>query len=1009
MSNYRSFHPYIADAYSAVHQWLETKEQAKGYKTLTSYKQCQGETLKSAAAQYYLYFPAHYFKAIHTLDTVITPTKLLTWLDHNPHLCFVDIGCGAGAGSLAFVETILRLREQECFTHPVDIFCLGIDRNQYTFSIYNQLITQVKQHLSLLNINLEHKGIPKGVQEASLDIRLRLQQKREQWQQPFLSHVVMMHSTVVDLLRHQHERQLAAYKVLQEELDIDSDFISNNFTEYSKQYALDYQQFLEAVPIDYLSILTIGTDKDSQSVTEMGEVLKQVFSSNDHQVVQLGEGFHQVRYENPQGSYWRDKGCEPHTHQSDFCVDVSTITSAKLHEDNDWNELISLENIELAWVHARKYFFQESFLDEVEIRLFERNLHENLTRLQKQLIAYVQEVAHQEDYLPYKFIKDLSKTRPRALLKIEEEILSVAIVQKLGKKAYLQLQSNSYAYRLPTGNNSTEFLYQNWFTTYRNFINHAIKSSQNYDNAVIVHVDIESYYMKILQNRLIDLTAKELTESTRIRWLLKILLSKELNEHEVGCGLTQGSIGSGFYANIYLKPIDILFGSQPDDNEWGVNFSRYLDDMILIIPDSSDVHDVLDILKDELKKIGLNLNEDKTEIYTETPDFIEAFKEDDLLETLSQDFKNIINLLYITDFIYRKEFATAYKNNSDDFWWYFIEQYQKCLQSLSIYISTPDLSRKIYEYLFNIRWRNENLKSQKELNFPAFPYWDKTNDETGTEFLNWAICFQTINLDWIYQKKELKSRLINLFTSSWIEFNALEFIPDKNEKIKRKRKLKTYIRFAFSKLSLLGLAEIKKEVVDILCGAIWIFREPLQVVENLARQGHETAILEVISYYQYHRCQMSEYIRSVTLRAIRFLPNINADVWEKMVEYATRSSLVERLMATETWLSLSHVAHEFTRDSHIEAILQALHSDPPPPKRLQKNYLLILGLYDKKSVGEEFVDRGDYMLREARDMALEGNSSDLFAYYEPKIIRDKYYSGKRQSNEGSEDGILSSI
>jgi hypothetical protein len=31
MQNHRSFHPYIADAYTAVHQWLATKPQVNGY------------------------------------------------------------------------------------------------------------------------------------------------------------------------------------------------------------------------------------------------------------------------------------------------------------------------------------------------------------------------------------------------------------------------------------------------------------------------------------------------------------------------------------------------------------------------------------------------------------------------------------------------------------------------------------------------------------------------------------------------------------------------------------------------------------------------------------------------------------------------------------------------------------------------------------------------------------------------------------------------------------------
>ena len=151
---------------------------------------------------------------------------------------------------------------------------------------------------------------------------------------------------------------------------------------------------------------------------------------------------------------------------------------------------------------------------------------------------------------------------------------------------------------------------------------------------------------------------------------------------------------------------------------------------------------------------------------------------------------------------------------------------------------------------------------------------------------------------------------------------------------------------------------------------------------------------------------LSEYIRAVTLRGIRFLPAINKYVWEKIVEYSTTGTTIECLMATETWLHLSHVAHQFTTDDHINAVYQALESDPPPVKRLRKNYILILGMYDKKINMEVLGKDSDYMLDEALKVALEGSNSDLFEYEEPKIIRDRYYSGKRQSNADGESDFM---
>jgi hypothetical protein len=411
------------------------------------------------------------------------------------------------------------------------------------------------------------------------------------------------------------------------------------------------------------------------------------------------------------------------TNPSEFYVDISTIVSAKLHKDNDWNEVISTENIELAWVRTRKYILKESLVDEVEIRLFEKNLQENINKLQKQLIAYVQEVVNKEDYISYNFVKNSSSTRPKGLSRMEVEILSTAIIQKLGKQAFL-LQGNSYAYRLPAqGERETENLYTDWFNAYKAFISDLRSNAKKYENGVVIRVDIESYYTRIVQDSLLELT-KDLTKSDRIHWLLKILLLKQLDEHQVGYGITQGSIGSGFYANLYLKQIDLRFGTQPSDNEWKVMFSRYMDDMILFVPDADDVTAVLDTLNKELEQLKLNLNRDKTEIYAQVSDFVESIKEDDLFAEVNQEFYQVMNRLWIGNAQYRNEFAEAYRKD-DYLWRHLIDQYQQCLCSINIYIKVPDLSRRIHEYLFNSKKRHKDLKTEVELNLPYLPSDDR--------------------------------------------------------------------------------------------------------------------------------------------------------------------------------------------------------------------------------------------------------------------------------------------
>ena len=1001
MQNHRSFHPYIAYAYTAVHQWLANQPEVDGYQKIDRYSKCDDnkEPFKSAAAQYSLYFPTHYFKVIHTLENIITPEKLLTWLDQNRNICLVDVGCGAGAASIAFVETILRLKQQEKITHPVNIYCLGIDVNQWTLPIYHQLMTQVKPQVFSSRINLDFNILPRSIREAVLPATRYLSQKREEWQQPFLCHV-LMHSTVVDLLSSQHKGQQQQYEEFKK-LGIDSNSIVGNYAEYSQEYALAYKQLFEGVPIDRLSVITIGTDRDKLPVQEMSDALAQGFKSSHHNVESdsLNQEIQRVYYENPIDSYWRNKkNIIKVLKPSEFYVDISTIVSAKLHKDNDWNQVISTENIELAWVRTRKYILEESLVDEVEIRLFERNLQENINRLQKQLIAYAQEVANKEDYISYNFVKNSSTTRPKGLSRLEVEIMSIAIIQKLGKGAS-RLQGNSYAYRLTAPkNHETEYLYEYWLAAHSRFISDLRRSAKEYEKGVVIRVDIESYYTRIVQDSLLELT-KDLTESERIRWLLKILLSKQLDDHQVGYGITQGSIGSAFYANVYLKPLDTRFGTQPNDNEWKVMFSRYLDDMILLVPDADDVTAVLDTLNEELEKLNLNLNKEKTEIYYRVSDFVESIKEDDLFAEVQQEFDKVMNGLWITNYLYRKEFAGAYRNNNNDLWRHLLDQYQKCLCSIKIYIEVPDLSRRIYKYLFDSKKRHNDLKREIELNLPPLP-----SDDREMSIREWDYAFQKLNYEWRGEKDRLRTKLINLFCESLKEIEEIQKIPSARENIRRQKTLKTYIRFAVNKLLILGFTEIVRELVEILCEKPWVFREPLQIVESLAIQGYLVELMEVIAYYQNRSIKMSEYIRAISLRAIRFLPTINEYAWEKVVEYSINGTLVERLMATETWLCLAYnnLCDGLVQDSHIEAVSIALHSEPLPTARLKKNYLLILGLYKRDAISDESVDDNDYMLCEAYKMALEGSIKDLFEDYEPKIIRDKYYSGKDQSSGDGE-------
>lgn len=85
-------------------------------------------------------------------------------------------------------------------------------------------------------------------------------------------------------------------------------------------------------------------------------------------------------------------------------------------------------------------------------------------------------------------------------------------------------------------------------------------------------------------------------------------------------------------------------------------------------------------LRDELQKLGLNLNEKKTEKIYDVSLFLEQSEEDEYLERLSNHFDSVVNPLWILNSEHRAIFASSYHN--DKLWWHKIEYYQKCLRAI---------------------------------------------------------------------------------------------------------------------------------------------------------------------------------------------------------------------------------------------------------------------------------------------------------------------------------------
>jgi hypothetical protein len=587
-----------------------------------------------------------------------------------------------------------------------------------------------------------------------------------------------------------------------------------------------------------------------------------------------------------------------------------------------------------------------------------------LERLQKELIAYAKQVARTDDRLQYLFVKNADVGRPRVLSRMDEDILSVAIIQVLGNTTF-GLQSNSYAYRPnPRTSHSTEYLYEYWFESYRRFTREIRAGVESYPGCIVLRVDIKSYFTNIRQYRLIDaITCEFRTQSDRVTWLIKRLLLVDLDEnnHHPEHGLSQGGAGSGFYANAYLIPIDVHFGV---NNPWEVKLYRFVDDIVLVIPNPDEVKEIKAELESKLEALGLELNPNKEEVYR-YDEYLTLPDQDEELNNLSDRFERLTNCLWFIDSEYRDIC------NRDGNWWSFIHTYQNHLHSIGFFVDISRLSRKIHQYMSS-RKRNRDIRRGRvrQLTFPSL-----NSDEWSTEFAN-------LNPDWNQKRSELRHQLLNMITSSHTELLN-------TESSRRQRILRTRIYFCANRLTRLGFYGIEELITKILIEQPWIIRQPQYVVKNLAVQGFPDQLLRLLTHYANSSHPSSIYIVALLLYSLRFLENVPEDALRRIVQIATDQSHhpIERLMATETWLqSDCDIVLE-----NIEAISEIINSEQSI--RLRKNYVLLLGRCNPDAIAADCINH-DYLLHNAYRIVSDGTVDQLFGEEEPDIIRESFYSGE---------------
>lgn len=896
----------------SMRQWLgvpliseSLEKAARGGKPIVS-----EDTPDSIAGQFYVFMPPHTFKVERVLDLLREKDEsyIRPLLTARSSVAIVDIGCGGGAASTAVIDTILRYQ-----TTGLRTLFVGVEVNKHALNLYDCVM---KEHESQPNLTIEinSHAILKGIPGAFTYIAEGIERARQRWNLPSLNDIWIIQSNVVRPLQEQHTIDVEDRVSLG--LTEDRGLISDDFGIVE---ARGYEQLLRLTRADRMLVITIATvDQNNWHDTahQLGNSIVEVFNARSHEAERVHNAHSSaqplsVEYENPHKSYWRDQGTL--NWSTTFYTDVVHIENHAFRSDVDWQQIISPENLRLAWYRVRAAMMREALTDEIELLLFDLDAETRLEELRTQLLTYTTNVIDFPRFF-YLLPKKPGEARQKGLQTVEEELLAIAIIQVLGIKTQ-GLIARSYAYRLDLTNKS-EFLYHPWFHFYRHFrkmIRISIKGQD--ENAGILRTDITRFFNNIPQEDLLRVVVNyfQAKDNPRIQWLLRQLIVRQIDEHGPGLGVMQGPSTSGFLANLYLLSLDQKYSDERSD---GVLFFRYVDDIVGVAAESNRIDQLETDLQADLEKLGLILSNEKTSKPSRETALDEFARWWDI-EELDKAFRRLTVGLYFANRAYQTKMIEM--DNRE--WWKWVRQYQRCLSTLGIFIEETRLSRKVWQYA------NGAVLYGPRRSLPRF-------QDTNTPS-SWAEQYGTLNSDWLTDYASIKIRLSTLLRDFWNSWRSTEEDGAKKE-------LQTRLTFALNRLAILGYEDVLAEVVQIFCDAPFLIKGHRFTLEHLALQQHANALWEIWGCIRAAVFPGSGYIRAMLMRSFRYLEPIQSRETEVLLHYSLRMpeiEPVELLIVTETLINIGYTASERESKEFLQRGKDFAETEP----RIARNFVMLAG------------------------------------------------------------------
>ena len=745
----------LDNVYSALIDQLKQEFPKLNQYTLLS---LNDDSPPGVAYQFYKYFPTHFFKFFQAL--VITEqesletgiTNVLNWSS----VTFVDIGCGAGAGSIALLFFLERyqqfLIDNNKPISPIRVFLVGFDPSENMISLYRRVVEEYIPKLSPLLIHVGYKTLiepfPQGVEQLTCIC------------QPNNPHSVLL--GISNVIRPLWDSFNTGETIWEERKNQALRGEIPFAPEFGAAEARAIKSILEDWKIARTSLLSIATIDNKnlwhEKLDSMAYVIRNRVSPHSSHGTRIRK--QTVKFVNPRDSYF---GSNSNGYSAKYYLECSKFIHEFYEKDKQWQAILEIDNIKLAWARSRRYSLHEVLADEAEILLFDYEVEMKLDRLHKKIFAHEWKALNIEHTLFFDAPKKPGSPRPKTITRLEEQILSAALIQC--SKIEKPNREASYSYHL--NEKMDEFLYDSWLDRWKEFIEQTHQLAKSRD---ILRSDIKGCYQNINQSQLIDVVKRNLNVEARTEQLLKKLLYRDCNSryHKLGAGIPQGHIASGFWADLFLAQFDNNYFSQ-EPKLSGVKFARYADDFVFAVDSKlTDLDKVKSKLQESLKSINLEISEDKT-FPQDGSEYISETTLDKELDKIGKRFDRIVKKVYKIN----KQYQNIYKQNE----WGFVSSYNRLLKLLRIYESEQWLSRKLYQYtsLTQRDWINKlpiwltigfdwfknalNWWKSQELDFPVFP------DSAETE-QDWLQEFYTRNAKWTSELEQLRIDLVELCQTS---------------------------------------------------------------------------------------------------------------------------------------------------------------------------------------------------------------------------------------------------